>query len=295
MHVADKIFEEERPRLERFAYRMLGSRADADDVLQEAFLRWTGADRSDVQSPAAYLSSIVARLCIDQRRSIEARKASYVGPWLPEPIVGAEESDPARRLETAETVSLALLMILESLSPVERAAFLLKRVFDYGYDEIAAILDKSAPNCRQLVHRAELAIEGGRPRFTPDPGEAERVTQAFLGACTSGDVQGLLELLADDVVVYSDGGGKVPAALAPVRGADRAARFFVGVTKKQPAGAVVEHARVNGQPGIVILVAGRADTVLTLDVSHGRIVTCYAIRNPEKLARVSHDLANRTN
>ncbi len=294
MPIADEIFEEERPRLARFAYRMLGSCADADDVLQEAFLRWTGADRSDVQSPGAYLSSIVARLCIDQRRSIEARKANYVGPWLPEPIVGAAESDPARRLETAETVSLALLMILESLSPVERAAFLLRRVFDYGYDEIGAILEKSVPNCRQLVHRAERAIEDGRPRFDPEPGVAERVTQAFLQACTSGDLQGLLGLLADDVVVYSDGGGKVPAALVPVRGADRAARFFVGVTKKTPAGARVEQVQVNGQPGIVIFVAGRADTVLTLDVFHGRIVTCYAIRNPEKLARVSQDVLDGT-
>jgi RNA polymerase sigma-70 factor (ECF subfamily) len=293
MPAADDIFEQERPRLARFAYRMLGSRADADDVLQEAFLRWTGADRSDVQSPGAYLSSIVARLCIDHRRTIEARKATYIGPWLPEPIVGAEESDPAHRLETAETVSLALLMILESLSPAERAAFLLRRVFDYGYDEISTILEKSAPSCRQLVHRAEQAIEDRRPRFDPDPAEAERVTQAFLSACTSGDVQGLLEILSDDVVVYSDGGGKATAALAPVRGADRAARFFVGVTKKTPAAARIQRARVNGQPGIVIFVAGKAETVLTLDVVNGRIVTCYAIRNPEKLARVKQDLADQ--
>jgi RNA polymerase sigma-70 factor, ECF subfamily len=282
----DSVFEEQRPQLARLAYRMLGSRADADDVLQEAYLRWTRAERSEIQSPASYLNSIVVRLCIDQRRVVDARKASYIGPWLPEPMIESEEPSPVGRLETAETVSLALLLVLESLSPVERAAFLLRKIFDYGYDEIATILDKSEPNCRQLVHRAEQAIHQHRPRFEPDREEAERITTAFLGACASGDLEGLVQLLAEDVVVYSDGGGKVAAALAPVRGATRVARFFLGILKKAPAGWKVHRVRVNGQPGFLMAVGEHVDNILTMDVVDGRITTCYAIRNPDKLARV---------
>lgn len=291
MPAPEEFFEDQRPRLARFAYRMLGSRADADDVLQEAFLRWSRADRGQIQAPAAYLSSIVARLCIDQRRAVEARKADYIGPWLPEPIVEADEPDPAGQLEMSESVSLALLLVLESLSPIERAAFLLRRVFDYGYDEIGAILEKSTDNCRQLVHRAEQAVSQHRPRFEPDAAAAERITGAFLQACQTGDMQGLLKLLADDVVVYSDGGGKAPAALAPVRGADRTARLFLGVTRKTPAEAQIRHVRVNGQPGLVISLGGVTATVLTFDVVAGRIVTCYVIRNPEKLSRVNERVA----
>ncbi|HEY4312610.1 MAG TPA: RNA polymerase sigma-70 factor [Pirellulales bacterium] len=283
----DAIFEEQRPRLERFAYRMLGSRSDVDDVLQEAFLRWNREDRDDVQSAAAYLSSIVARLCIDQRRAIDMRKATYIGPWLPEPIIESAGADPVERLETVDSISMAFLLVLESLTPVERAAFLLRKVFDYGYDEIGAILEKSTPNCRQLVHRAEQAIQEHRPRFEPDPAEAERMTSAFLQACTSGDLADLLQLLADDAVVYSDGGGKATAARAPVSGALNVARFFVGITKKMPPEATIKRARVNGQPGIIISLAGQPVTVVTLDLVDGRIAHCYAIRNPEKLARVN--------
>ena len=220
------------------------------------------------------------------RRAVEARKASYVGPWLPEPIVESGAADPAARLETAENVSLAFLLVLESLSPVERAAFLLRRVFDYGYEEIGEILDKSEPNCRQLVHRAEQAIHDQRPRFEPDPAKAQHITSAFLQACTSGDLDGLVRLLSEDVVMYSDGGGKVPAVLAPVRGRLNVARLFLGITRKTPPEAVIEHARVNGQPGLVVSIAGQPVTVLTLDVVGDQIAACYAIRNPDKLARV---------
>src|SRR5206468_1244599 len=176
MRRADDVFEEHRPALSRLAYRMLRSLADADDVLQEAYLRWTREDRAAVKSPRAYLFAIVTRLCIDQRQAVEARKTNYIGPWLPEPVVEPGEADPGGRLEVAESVSMALLVVLESLSPVERAAYLLRRVFDYGYDEIAAILDRSEPACRQLVSRAEGRILERRPRFEADPGEAERLT-----------------------------------------------------------------------------------------------------------------------
>ena len=272
--------------LARLAYRMLGSLADADDVVQDAYLRWSTEDRAAVRSPRAYLSAIVTRLCIDRRQSIEERKKTYIGPWLPDPVVEAGAGDPAGRLETAESVSMALLLVLESLSPVERAAYLLRRIFDYGYDEIGEILGKTEVNCRQLVSRAEEHIQRRRPRFEARPEEAERLTAAFLAACSSGDMQGLLDVLAPDSVLYSDGGGKAAAALAPIVGADRIARLFLGILKKAPAGLEIRKVRVNGQPGLLVLVDGHVIQVLTFDVVDGRIATCYVVRNPDKLARV---------
>jgi RNA polymerase sigma-70 factor (ECF subfamily) len=277
----DQLFQDERPRLARLAYRMLGSLVDADDVLQEAFLRFSRANRDGIKSPSAYLSSIVVRLCIDHRRVVEARKESYVGPWLPEPIV-----ESADQVETSESVSLAFLVVLESLSPLERAAYLLRRVFDYGYDEIGTILDKSQQSCRQLVHRAEGSIRERRPRFEPDPREAERITGAFLQACASGDLDGLVQLLSDDAVVYSDGGGKVPAARVPIVGVDRVARLFLGLARQATAGWEARRVRVNGQPGVLILIAGHLEQVLTIEVVDGRIATIFVVRNPDKLANV---------
>lgn len=285
MRPPDPTFEEHRPALERLAYRMLGSLADADDVVQEAFLRWSKADRGGVESPRAFLISVVTRLCIDQRRAVDARKERYVGPWLPEPMV--EVADPARRVEVAETVSLAFLVALETLAPVERAAYLLRRVFDFEYAEIARVLDKSEPACRQLVSRAEQRVRERRPRFDPDPAEAERLTDAFVTAVTTGDMAGMMRLLAADAVAVSDGGGKVPAALAPVRGADRVARFFLGLAKKAPPGLELRRVRVNGLPGVLTVLAGQVVNVLTLDVIDGRVAACYVVRNPEKLARVA--------
>ena len=287
MQKADEVFEEYRPALARLAYRMLGSLADADDMLQEAYLRWLRADRESVQSPRAYLLSIVTRLCIDERQKVEARKLTYVGPWLPEPVVEPIKTDPGIPLETAESVSMALLLVLESLSPVERAAYLLRRIFDYDYDVIARVLERSEPSCRQIVSRAEQRIHDQRPRFDAEPAEAERLTDAFLRACSSGDLDGLVQILATDAVLYSDGGGKVHAALAPIRGADKIARFFVGILKKLPAGAVVRRVRVNGQPGLITTVDGRLTDVLTLEVADGHIAGCFVIRNPDKLARVA--------
>jgi RNA polymerase sigma-70 factor, ECF subfamily len=182
MRPPDATFEEYRPMLSRLAYRMLGSLPDADDIVQDAYLRWSMEDRTGVRSPRAYLSAIVTRLCIDRRQSIEERKKTYIGPWLPDPVVEAGPADPSAGLETAESVSMALLVVLESLSPIERAAYLLRRIFDYDYREIGAILGKSEVNCRQLVSRAEERIHRRRPRFEARPEEAERLTTAFLAA-----------------------------------------------------------------------------------------------------------------
>ena len=178
------------------------------------------------------------------------------------------------------------MVVLESLSPVERAAYLLRRVFDYGYDEIGTILEKQAQNCRQLVHRAEASIRERRPRFDPDPRAVERITCAFLQACAEGDMAGLLELLAADAVVYSDGGGKVPAALVPIRGADRVARLFLGITRQAPAGWQARPVSVNGEPGLLIVIDGRIEQVMTLEIVDGRIATFFVVRNPEKLGHV---------
>jgi RNA polymerase sigma-70 factor, ECF subfamily len=283
----DAIFEELRPALHRLAYSLLGSLADADDVLQEAYLRWTRANRGEVNFPRAYLHSIVTHLCIDERQAARLRKQDYVGPWLPEPVVEPCGPDIGTHVETAENVSMALLLILESLSPVERAAYLLRRIFDYEYDEIAQILDRSEPTCRKLVSRAEQRVSERRPRFHPDPVEVERLTGAFVAACSTGDLNGLVQLLAADAVLYSDGGGKVPAALAPIYGAERIARFFLGILKKVPPGLEIRRVRVNGQPGLLVMIPGEVFTVLNFDVVDGRIATCFAVRNPDKLARIA--------
>lgn len=283
MQSASPTFEDLRPDLFRLAYRMLGSRADADDILQEAFLRWSNVDIDNVDSPKAYLSSIVTRLCIDRRRSIDARKESYIGPWLPEPIVESAAAAPDHRLETAESVSMALLVLLESLSPVERAAYLLRRVFDYDYAELGRILHQSEANCRQLVSRAEKHITDRRPRFEASAEQAEQITETFLQSCITGDYATLTRLLAEDAVTYSDGGGKALAALAPIHGPDRIARFLLGIAKRQPDGSEIRRVQVNGQPGIMAIHQGVVQFVLTLDIVEGQIANCYIIRNPDKL------------
>lgn len=281
-------FEEQRPGLERLAYRMLGSRADADDILQEAFVRWAREDRHTIDSPRAYLTSVVTRLCIDRKREIDARKETYVGTWLPEPILeragGAAADRPA---ELSESISMAFLYVLERLSPVERAAYLLRQVFGYDYAEISTILEKSEENCRQIVSRAERRVHEGRPRFDAPSAEVSRLSQEFLQACATGDLQGLLRLLADDVVVISDGGGKATAALRPIEGPDHVARFFLGIFRKSPAYGRAEQVVVNGQPGLAAYLHDELVSLFSLDIVDGRIQGIYVMRNPDKLPRPS--------
>ena len=288
----DPVFEEHRTGLSQLAYRMLGSLSDSDDVLQEAYLRWSRQDRAEVRSPRAYLTSVVTRLCIDQRRAIEARKETYVGPWLPEPVVEQREPSASERAEVAESISLAFLVALEALTPLERAAYLLRQSFDFEYEEIAAILDKSSDNCRQLVSRAQSHLRARRPRFEARPDEAERITTAFLDACATGELDRLVSLLAADAVLYSDGAGKVLAALAPIRGADHVGRFFLGVLKKSPPGLQYRRVRVNGRPGVIATLGAQVVNVLTFDVIDGRIATCFIIRNPDKLPRSDPGLSD---
>lgn len=268
---AEAALVEHRPMLFGLAYRLLGSAHDADDVLQEAYLRWLATDREAVAEPRRYLSRIVTHLALDRLRA--RRDTPYVGPWLPEPVSG-----PADSIEDRETVSMALLHLLERLSPPERAVYVLHTAFELPYAEIAEIVDRTPEDCRQLHHRAGQRLAGG-PRFTAPPAEQERLLRHFLAAARYGDLAALTRLLATDATAWSDGGGRVRAARNPVTGADRIARFFAGIYGRRPP--AVRWITVNGQPAALINEAA----VLALAADAGRITAVYLISNPEKLSR----------
>jgi RNA polymerase sigma-70 factor, ECF subfamily len=288
---AEETVETLRPLMFSIAYRMVGSVSDAEDVVQEAFLRHQRAlrDGAEVRSPKAYLSAVVTRLSIDHLRSARSRRESYVGPWLPEPLVtdnGGE--DPAAHAEEADTLSMAFLVLLERLSPVERAVFLLHDVFGYGYDEIAEIVGKTEANCRQLAVRARRHVEAERPRFEASRRQRDELAERFFAAVTEGDMDGLVQLLADDVVVYGDGGGKGPSWPKPVVGPDRVARLLIGSAQQfVSAGVEIRPRQVNGQPGAVVVDAqGRLVSVFALDIAEGVIQTVRSVINPEKLGHL---------
>jgi RNA polymerase sigma-70 factor, ECF subfamily len=266
------------------AYRMLGTRADAEDVLQESYLRWQSAP-AEVNSPKSYLTSVVARLSLDSLKAAHRKRETYVGPWLPEPIIQATQADT---MEMAESLSIAFLQVVEALSPVERVAFLLREAFDVSYPEIAEILETSEANCRQLVTRAKNHLRAKRPRFLVDRTRHQEMLHRFLTACASGDLNGFVGLLKEDVVLYSDGGGKVAAALNPIYGEERVVRFLLGIAKKtvgQPGGYLAD---VNGEPGFVFTLDGAVNSVITLDLdADGLIRRIYAVNNPEKLSGTS--------
>ena len=277
------VFDEHRVLLLSIAYRMLGSRADAEDIVQEAFLRWQQSGAEEIRSPRAFLVTVVSRLCINHLQSAQARREEYFGEWLPEPVVSESEDRGA----VEESLSMAFLVLLERLNPVERAVFLLREIFDYDYAEIARILGHSEINCRQILRRARQHIAELRPRFDASPAERERILGAFLKATASGELNPLVALLADTVVLHSDGGGKAPALPQPIYGADNVARALLGgIDKLVPKGMVNRVTAVNGQPGVVAYFEGRPFAVVTIDVSGGRIQNIYIVTNPEKLARL---------
>ena len=279
----NETFEEVRPYLFSLAYRMLGSTADAEDIVQEAFLR--SRDAEEVEHPKAYLSTVVTRLCIDHLRSARVRRESYVGPWLPEPLLTDAAPDAAEEVERAETLSLAFLVMLESLSPVERAVFLLREVFGYDYDEIGETVGKSAENCRQIAHRAKQHIEARRPRFRPDKEKRDRLVEAFFAACALGDLDALMDVLAEDATLWSDSGGKVRAARRPIEGRRKVARFILGILSKEED-LTIQVAEVNGDPGFIVFDDGRPTTVASLDIADGGIGRVHLVVNPDKLARL---------
>ena len=278
-----ETFQQYRKLLFSIAYRMLGSASDAEDVVQEAFVRWLEADQAAVQSPRAYLTTIAVRLCIDQARSARARHEVYVGPWLPEPLPTGSQPDLTATAVLNESLSFAFLILLERLGPGERAVFLLREVFGYDYNEIAPIVGKSAANCRQILHRAQQRLKEQQTRFTVSREQQERVTHQFLRASTGGDVQGLLALLADDATFVGDGGGHVRTALRPVQGADKVVRGMLGALRWAPSGMDARIEEINGQPAIVGYDDGQPYGVLLLDLEGERVRHLYAVLNPDKL------------
>jgi RNA polymerase sigma-70 factor (TIGR02957 family) len=283
-----RLFEELRPAAFAIAYRMLGSVSEAEDVVQEAFLRLHRMLREGerVESPRAYLATVVTRLCIDQLRSARARRERYVGEWLPEPLLASDEADPARHAEVADSLSLAFLVLLESLSPEQRAAFLLREVFDYPYEEIARIVGKSEDNTRQLVTRARRQVQQRRPRFEASRERREVLARRFFAAAADGELAALEELLAHDVVLHGDGGGKAPALAHPVHGRAKVARTLLAWFRAAAriGGVSLQAAEVNGQPGALLLdPEGRLVTVLAVDVADGQVQAIRSIVNPDKL------------
>jgi RNA polymerase sigma-70 factor (ECF subfamily) len=276
--------EDLRPYLFAIAYRMLGSVAEAEDVVQDAFLRYHEAD-VEAESPKAYLATVTTRLAIDQLRSARARREVYPGEWLPEPLV---DDDAARHAETADSLSLAFLHLLEKLAPVERAVFLLREVFDYPYDEIAPIVGKSPENCRQILARAQRHVEEGRRRFDVSREERDEIAGRFLAAWEEGDTEALVELLAADATVYGDGGGKAPSLPQPLVGAERVAKALIGWGRQAFArGFEYRPAVVNGDPGVVFYdPEGTAIWVAALDIADGLVIAVRSVLNPDKLTHV---------
>ncbi|MFD6551252.1 RNA polymerase sigma factor SigJ [Streptomyces sp. NPDC058398] len=286
------VFEEHRPFLMGVAYRMLARVADAEDVVQEAWLRWSAEDRSAVREPRGYLVRVTTRLAIDRLRQVQSRREAYVGPWLPEPYVtdfGDAAPDSAERAVLADSVSLAVLVVLESLSPLERAVFVLREAFGYPYADIAAVLDRGEPAVRQLAGRARRHVEERRPRYEVDPAERRDLTERFLAAAGEGDLEGLVALLAPEARLIGDSGGRAQAPLRILDSAEKVGRFVVGVAKKGVSGLSLRYLEVNGGLAVLALSGGKPDSIIQLDVADGRIQCVYIVRNPEKLVSIPAD------
>jgi RNA polymerase sigma-70 factor (ECF subfamily) len=288
-HPATEAFVAHRNLLFTVAYEMLGSATDAEDVLQETWLRWVGVDLGTVLDPRAFLVRITSRQALKRLRTLGRRKETYVGPWLPEPLLTAP--DVAEDVELADSVSMAMLLVLETLTPTERAVFVLREVFAIDYDEIAQAVDKTPAAVRQIAHRARAHVAERRPRGTGSPAEHRAALQAFQSAVETGDLQGLLDILAPDVVALSDGGGVKHALLRPIVGADTVARLLAAGWWKRDAERSVEPVQINGGPGLLVRVDGEIDGVLAVRVENGYVTGAYHVRNPEKLSRVQREIA----
>ncbi|MDX2823850.1 RNA polymerase sigma-70 factor [Streptomyces ipomoeae] len=281
---ATETFVAHRNLLFTVAYEMLGSAADAEDVLQETWLRWVKVDLEQVTDRRAYLVRITTRQALNRLRTMKRRREAYVGQWLPEPLLTTP--DVAEDIELAESMSMALMLVLETLSPTERAVFVLREVFDVGYDEIAEAVGKTPAAVRQIAHRARKHVDARRPRKTVSPSEVRAAVESFQRALETRDPQGLLDVLAPDVVLVSDGGGIKRAALRPIIGAEKLVRFYLGGSSKVEATITGEPTVVNGSPALVLRRDGELDGVMAMRVEDGRITGLYYVRNPEKLTRV---------
>ncbi len=303
-----EVFQSYRPLLFSIAYRMLGSASEADDVLQDAYLRYAATEAqggegppTEIRSLKAYLSTIVTRLCLDRLKAAQTMREQYLGPWLPEPVLTVDmDADPQRDAERHESITLAFLVLLETLTPQERAVFLLREVFEYEYTEIAEILGASTANCRQLFHRAKQRIAEGRPRFRPAPERQHQLVERFIAATQRGDIQELLSMLAQDVTFTADGGGKVPSVRQPLHGSDTVAKLLVGLARNleralHAAFAELRFAMadINSEPAVLLWVRERLDTVFVYSIVDDRVAAIRAIRNPDKLAYIQRQLRER--
>ena len=292
------LFQANRPRLFGVAYRMLGSASDAEDVVQDAWLRYAKAQPADLRSPTAYLTTVVTRLCLDRLKSARAAREEYVGPWLPEPVLTDDRHEPEQSLALAESVTLAFMVLLETLSPEERAVFLLREIFDHEYVDIAAMLDTTPANCRQLFHRAKAHIAAKRPRFrgAADADGNRRLAGRFVRALRDGDGDELTRVLAADVGFWSDGGGKVLAARRPVFGRGGVVNLLLGIRRTAPATGIpieavtVDIVEVNREPAMVVRVAGRVDSIYAFTIENDAIAALRIVRNPDKLRFVERQL-----
>ena len=287
-----ETFEAHRDLMFAVAYRMLGTVADAEDAVQDAWLRWSAAPRHDVTQPRAYLTKIITNTSLNRLRSVRTRREAYLGPWLPEPLLTQENHDYAERSVVAESVSLAMLVVLESLTPEERAVFVLREVFGFSHAEIGAALGRTDASVRQLAHRAREHVPARRPRFAVDRGQQREVTRRFLDAAGGGDLDKLMAVLAPEVTLTSDGGGRARAARRPVTGAAKVARLLLGLVARRKAGLCApggrsEPAEINGGPGLLITAGGRAFAAMTWEVSAGQVTAIHLITNPDKLAAIS--------
>jgi RNA polymerase sigma-70 factor (ECF subfamily) len=286
---ATEVFVAHRNLLFTVAYEILGSAADAEDVLQETWLRWVNVDLDTVRERRAYLVQIATRQALSRLRTLARRKESYVGPWLPEPLLTAP--DVAEDVALAESVSMAMLLVLETLTPTERAVFVLREVFDLGYDEVAAAVDKSPAAVRQIAHRARAHVAARRPRGVASPAETRTALAAFQRAAETGDLQGLFDILAPDVVALSDGGGIKQAVLRPIVGADKVARLMTVALNMAGTAMSFEPVQINGGPALIMRLHGELDSIVAMRVENGLITGLYTVRNPEKLSRVARETA----
>lgn len=278
-------FQRERKRLVRLAYRMLGSFSEAEDVVQDSWFRWEQVE-GGIDSPAAYLTRVVTRLCLDRLKSARSRRETYIGPWLPDPLVGSTDPDEM----IADDITVTLMIAMERLSPLERAAFLLHDIFDVALSDIAVALDREPAAVRQLASRARKHVQAARPRFSVEAAEADRITQAFFVAARDGDTASLASLLTQEVEIHSDGGGKVLAFRNVVRGLDRALRLFAGLRRKNaPTTVLLRMAEIDGLPGYISVDRGLVQTT-ALDIRDGKIAAIYIVRNPDKLQHLIGDV-----
>lgn len=284
-----EAFEEFRPYLFAIAYRMLGSVSKAEDMVQETYIRAYTIAAETIQAPKAFLSKVITNLCLDYMRSAQAQRETYFGEWLPEPLITAETEEPAAAVDKVDSISTAVLVLLESLSPAERAVFLLREVFDYDYAEIAEIVERDEAACRKLFSRAKQHLDAHRPRFQHSPAQHEQLLSRFMESAQSGDLEGLVSLLTDDAVSVTDGGGKVASAVHPIVGRERIARFWIGLARQAESvsGLTVEFTTINHAPGMVARINGGVAFALNVELEDDKIRRIWIVRNPDKLKHLS--------